>query len=96
MTADAYQKIFDFVTTSFVKREPIMIDYLVNQIQYFFEIAISANTMSHRSHILHRMRNIKTVMGIPMERSRVAVDPTPSIHFRMILSGHSEESRENL
>jgi hypothetical protein len=72
LTADADQMIFELATTSFVKHEPLMIGYLVNQIQYLFEIAISGNTMSY---ILRRMPNAKTVMGIPMERSRGIVDP---------------------
>jgi hypothetical protein len=45
--------------------------YIIKQIQLFFEIAVSLNTMSH---IVKQMPRLKTVKAIPMEWTRLLAD----------------------
>jgi hypothetical protein len=71
LTSDAERIIIDLVRATCAKHEPITIGDLTNQIHYFFGVAISANMMSH---IVHWMRDVKMVKGIPMDNSVVMAD----------------------
>jgi hypothetical protein len=44
----------------------------LEQSEYFFGVAVSANTISD---ILRGLPGVKTVTGVPMERRRVMADP---------------------
>jgi hypothetical protein len=72
LTEEAYEMTKKLVFESFEKRDPITISFLVTQISYFFNIQVSANTMWH---IVHRMPDVKVVIGTPMEAKRIMVDP---------------------
>jgi hypothetical protein len=68
LTPEAYQMVITLVSDAFKKREPISIVYIIEQIQLVFSINVSLNTMAH---IVKQMPGLKTVKGIPMERTRV-------------------------
>jgi hypothetical protein len=60
--------IVNRVTQCYENHNPVTIGSLTNQIDYYFGIAISADTVSH---ILRRMPQVKMVPGVPMDKSRV-------------------------
>jgi hypothetical protein len=72
LTPEAYLMISRLVTEAYTRREPITILYLIEQVQYFFDINVSQNTMAH---ILRRVPDVKMITGIPLDRSRVMADP---------------------
>jgi hypothetical protein len=60
------------VADAYARREPISLVYLIEQIQFFFNISVSRDTMGH---IVKQMPTVKLVECIPMDRSRVMADP---------------------
>lgn len=63
--------IRDIVKAEFERRNPVTYDYLIDIIQYRFDISIKADTLRH---IVRAHAEIKTVQGRPMERQRVLAD----------------------
>jgi hypothetical protein len=59
------------VSDAMERREPISMVYMIEQVQHFFAIDVSLNTMVH---IVKQMPGLETVTGIPMERTRVMVN----------------------
>jgi hypothetical protein len=72
LTLEAYNLIERLVADADARREPISRVYLIEQIQFFFNISVSRDTMGH---IVKQMPTVKLVEGIPMDRSRLMGDP---------------------
>jgi hypothetical protein len=62
----------NLVVTRLNEHRPITYPELLDMLQYAHNIVISGNTLRH---IVRRMANIKTIIGVPMESERVHVDP---------------------
>jgi hypothetical protein len=72
LTLEADHLIERLVADAYARREPISLVYLIEQIQFFFNISVSRDTMGH---IVLQMPTVKLVECIPMDRSRVMADP---------------------
>jgi hypothetical protein len=72
LSQDLKEWLVNLVNSRFHERKPISYSELLDLLQYDHHFAISADTLRH---IVKSMDSIKTVIGIPMEAERVAVDP---------------------
>jgi hypothetical protein len=72
LTPEAYLMVARLVTDAYNRRAPVSILYLIEQIEYFFDVSVSQNTMAH---ILRNMPDVKLVTGVPMDKHRVMADP---------------------
>jgi hypothetical protein len=75
--------IVQFAEDACDKRDSVIISFLIGQIDHFFRILLSANTMSH---VIRSMPHVKTVMGPPMDKSRVFTDPTAIENYSAAVS----------
>jgi hypothetical protein len=81
LTPETYQMVSQLVSNAFKRRERISMIYVIKQIQLFFEIAGSLNTMSH---IVKQISGLKIVKGVPMERICVMADEMQLRHSMSI------------
>jgi hypothetical protein len=69
---DGYQMITELVIQGYRNRNPYTIDFRLDEIDRRFGVSMSADTMAH---IVQRMPGVRLIDGIPMEKTRVMVDP---------------------
>lgn len=69
---EAIDFIQNLIDERFQNKRPITYDMLIDEIQYNFHIEVKLDTMRH---ICRALPNVKTVRGIPMEKSRVEASP---------------------
>jgi hypothetical protein len=83
LTSEAHLVITRLVNDAYTKRQPVSIVYLIGQIQYFFDITVSQNTMAH---IIRNMPAVKMITGIPMDKDRVMANPKAIDDFYLNIS----------
>jgi hypothetical protein len=66
------QWITDLVHERFHQQKPITFAELLDTLQYQHSVVVS---LDYLRHVIRRLDTVKTVVGIPMESDRVAVDP---------------------
>lgn len=73
LLSDAIIKwMVDLTRDRFESRNPVTYPELLDLIQAHYDVSLCADTLRH---IIRNLDAIKSVLGIPMERERVAVDP---------------------
>jgi hypothetical protein len=73
LSEEIKQWMMDLITSRFAERKPITYAEIVDLLQYQHNLIITADSLRH---IIRDMEGIKSIIGIPMEAERVAVDPT--------------------
>jgi hypothetical protein len=68
----AIDMIKTIVTNRFTEKKPVSYLEIMDALQYFFQIGLSADTTRH---ICRTIPGVRSIWGIPMEGTRVEVDP---------------------
>ena len=72
LSDEEHQAVLNLITERFSERIPVTYDEILDMLMYRFEKIVLPDTLRH---IIYKNSDLKVIMGVPMEQSRINVSP---------------------